>query len=79
MTLLCRYRDLFGQPGSGVHSYRLGPFAAVDLLLTLVAGFLLSYALDWSLWVSTSALFVLGIFMHWLFCVDTAFMTLFLP
>jgi hypothetical protein len=32
---LCKYRDIFGKVGTGVHSLRLFNLAVVDTLLTL--------------------------------------------
>lgn len=72
--ILCQFKDIFGRPGQGVHSYRLFGVAVVDVVLTLMAAFLIKWIKpQYNLAVVTVALFLLGIFMHWLFCVDTAF------
>ena len=71
---LCQYKDIFGKPGEGVHSYRLFNIAVVDVVLTVLLGLLIAYwmQLNWR-WASLVVLsmFLLGIFSHWLFCVDT--------
>jgi len=40
---LKQYKDIFGKPNEGVHSYRLFDVAIVDLLLTILLAFLISY------------------------------------
>jgi uncharacterized protein YjbI with pentapeptide repeats len=34
---LCRYRNVFGAPGEGVHSYRFLNIAVIDVVFTFVA------------------------------------------
>lgn len=33
---LCKYKNILGEPGKGVHSYRIFNIAIVDVLLTLI-------------------------------------------
>lgn len=77
---LCRYKDIFGKPNEGAHRFRIGPFAAVDLLGTIAIAFLLCYLLSYSSSDSANwqqfaliltALFLLGESLHVLFCVST--------
>ena len=70
-TGLCRYKDVFGAPGTGVHSVRLLGLAAVDLGLTLVAALVLSRASRLSPWVCIVVFVASGVLLHRLFCVDT--------
>lgn len=35
MTDLCKYKDALGEPGKGIHSYRLFGIAIADVLMTL--------------------------------------------
>ena len=68
---LCKYRNMLGVPGKGVHSYRIFNIAIVDVILTLIVAYIISYVFKKSfLWVSI-ILFVLGIILHRLFCVRT--------
>jgi energy-converting hydrogenase Eha subunit H len=77
MTLdLCQFSDIFGKPGQGVHSLRLGGFAVVDIAFTVIGALVLSHLFDWSFWLTLLGLFVLGIVMHQLFCVKTKLNTL---
>ena len=75
MNYLCQYKDMFGEPDTGVHSYRLFNIAIVDLLLTIVAAYLLSRYFNKGFIYVLVLLLALGVLAHWLFCVDTAFNT----
>ena len=67
----CPYRHLLGVEGKGVHAYRLGGVAIVDVLFTFLASWLLYWYTKWPfLWVLLG-LFLLGIVLHRLFCVRT--------
>jgi ABC-type spermidine/putrescine transport system permease subunit I len=68
---LCRYKDYFGKPTKGVHSYRLFGLAIVDVLLTIIFGITIAYLFKKSIANVLTYLFVLGIVFHRLFCVRT--------
>ena len=68
---LCAYKDSLGKPNEGVHSYRLGGVAIVDVVMTIMAAALLSYYFRISFVYTTLLLFVAGIILHRLFCVRT--------
>ena len=68
---LCKYKDIFGKPGTGVHSYRLFGIAIVDLLMTLVFAWFLSLYTDLTFLGASLFMVVLGIIIHRVFCVDT--------
>jgi hypothetical protein len=68
---LCKYRDIFGKPNTGVHSYRFLGVAIVDVLSTIIGAFLLSWTFKWNVWYTLACLFLLGILLHKLFCVRT--------
>lgn len=70
--MLCQYRDALGKVGEGVHSYRIGGIAVVDVFLTLVAAYLIHLAIPHSsYWTVLFWLFIAGIALHRLFCVRT--------
>ena len=71
MSNLCRYKNMFGKPGTGVHSYRIFNIAIVDVLLTILAAILIAYIKKISFIKTAIVLFLLGIFMHRIFCVRT--------
>ena len=39
---LCKYKDILGRPNEGVHSFRIFNIAIVDVLLTILAAYILS-------------------------------------
>jgi hypothetical protein len=76
---LCKYKNIFGEPGKGVHSYRLFGVAIVDVILTIIAAFIISYFFKYSFIKVLIILFILGIFFHRLFCVRTTIDKLLFP
>lgn len=71
MVDLCKYKNIFGEVGKGAHSYRFFNVAVVDVLLTVLAAFLLSWMTKLSFFYSAVLLFTLGIIAHRAFCVRT--------
>ena len=70
---LCKYKEIFGKPGEGVHKYRLFDIAIIDLLFTVVFAFIVSYYFKWSFWKCLLVIIIIGIVFHRLFCVRTTF------
>lgn len=74
---LCNYRDIFGKPNKGVHSYRIFNIAIVDTVLTLVAAMLINKYyfnkefLDMNVLKIFLVLLIISIGVHKLFCVKT--------
>ena len=68
---LCRFRHVFGAEGTGVHAVRVMGVAAVDAVATIVAGLVLAWAFGWNPWYTCGALFLAGIVVHRMFCVNT--------
>jgi len=67
---LCTYSEIFGKPNEGVHSYRLGGLAIVDVTLTILLAVVIWYLFPHSsLILILVLLFALGIISHRLFCV----------
>jgi hypothetical protein len=71
MINLCNYKDIFGKPGQGVHSFRIFNIAIVDVLLTILAAYILSIFTNYKLVYTIIFMFILGIISHKLFCVRT--------
>lgn len=74
-TGLCRYKNIFGEPGTGVHSYRIYNVAIVDVVCTfLLSLFIWSFikkrTLSSYIYITLSC-FLAGIILHHLFCVRT--------
>ena len=70
----CPFKDIFGKPGEGVHSYRILGMAAVDWITTLLGAMLIAWKTNTNFFIVFAGLVILGEFMHWYFCVDTAVM-----
>lgn len=71
MVDLCKYKNSLGEPGKGVHSYRLFGVAIVDVIMTLVGAAIISYFSGYYFLYVAIFLFALGIALHRLFCVRT--------
>ena len=68
---LCKYKNIFGIPNKGIHSYRFLGVAIVDVILTLILVILISYFFKVSFKYTFIFVFGLGIIVHRLFCVRT--------
>jgi hypothetical protein len=68
---LCKYKYLFGKVGEGIHSYRVGGFAIMDVIQTILLGFFLAWLTKISVYYTIPGSFLLGIVAHRLFCVRT--------
>lgn len=67
----CPYKNMFGAPNTGVHAYRIFDLAVVDILMTFIGAWFLSRFFQIGYWVMVIVLFVLGIVLHRIFCVET--------
>ena len=76
---LCRYKDLFGRPREGVHSYRLFDIAVVDVAATVFVAFIIARVFGFAFWKSLVALFLVGIISHRAFCVRSTVDKVFFP
>ena len=77
---LCKYKNIFGEVNSGLHSIRIFDIAIFDVLSTLLVAvaFYQFIIIDWlkmndkiKLWMVIIFFFALGILLHRLFCVKT--------
>ncbi len=68
---LCKYKDSLGIPNKGIHSYRLFGVAIVDVIMTIILAYLISIFTRYNFTNTVIFLFILGIVLHRLFCVDT--------
>lgn len=69
----CSYKNMLGEVGKGIHSYRLFDIAMFDVLLTILAAGLFRLCIfpKISFVLILFAFFCLGIFFHRIFCVRT--------
>lgn len=73
---LCQYANALGEPEKGVHEARIAGVAFWDLFATLLAAAIIAMMSENPVkkFIQASiVLLILGIFLHWLFCVSTAF------
>jgi hypothetical protein len=75
--MLCKYKNIFGEPGKGVHSYRFMNMAGVDLFLTIFLAIIIAYFSKKNVIIVFFILIVLSIFVHKIFCVETTLTKIF--
>ena len=74
---LCKYKNIFGEVNTGIHTVRIFNIAIFDVLGTIIVGILLQFFLlrIFSFYIDLTlvlvVLFALGILLHRLFCVRT--------
>ena len=68
---LCKYKKLFGEPKKGIHSYRILDIAVMDVIQTIIGAAIFAKLTGWDFWYVLIGLFLLGIVLHKLMCVDT--------
>ena len=69
----CPFKDIFGKPREGPHSYRIFDVAVVDTVLTVLLALVLQkiFFQNFSFLKVFAWTFIIGELMHWYFCVDT--------
>lgn len=67
----CAWKNLLGESGKGIHSFRFMNVAIVDVLLTFVLAFVINHFVKTNYFVVLLFCFSLGIILHKLFCVTT--------
>ena len=72
----CPYATLLGVRGQGVHSTRIGGFALNDIVATFIIAAITSYVVNIPFLYSLLMWFALGEVLHYVMCVDTAFLEL---
>lgn len=69
--MFCKYRHILGKEREGIHSIRLFDIAIIDVVLTIVGGVLLAYVFKWNVLITILILFIIGVLVHRLFCVNS--------
>ena len=75
----CPYKNILGKPNEGIHSYRFANVAIIDVIMTIIAAFIISAVFAISFWKVLAVSFLLGIVLHRLFCVRTTVDKLLFP
>ena len=77
---LCKYKNIFGEINTGIHSIRIFNIAIFDVLSTILFAIvfyhivivnILNLSGTIKLWMVIVVMFLLGILLHRLFCVRT--------
>jgi len=69
---LCKYKNALGKPGKSLHRFRIANIAIVDVVLTILLAYVVHNVLEkHNYWIILAICFLLGIFMHRIFCVKT--------
>lgn len=71
MSDLCQYKNTFGEVGTGIHSYRIFNIAYMDVIITIICSLTIAWIFKWNYIYTTICIFILGIWMHHIFCVRT--------
>lgn len=71
----CPYKFILGIPGEGFHSTRFMGLALNDTLGTIGLALMTSYFFEINIWKSLFWWFLIGEILHYLFGVQTAFLT----
>ena len=72
--MLCPYSKILGERGKGFHSTRIFGLAFNDTIGTIGLAGATSYTTKIPFWKSLVGWFVAGEVLHYMFCVDTAFL-----
>lgn len=68
--MLCSYRNALGEPNKGFHTHIFG-LAVFDLLGTSLIALLIARYSKVNFWLVFAIIFLFGILLHRLFCVNT--------
>ena len=68
----CKYQNILGTAGTGIHSSRIGGFALWDIVGTIALAGLMSSLINIGFLTALIILIIIAICLHWLFCVPTA-------
>jgi hypothetical protein len=71
MESLKKYRNIIGEPGTGIHRFKFKGTSYMDYFITILGAFFLTYVTDIPLVITTIFLLLLGIFSHALFGIET--------
>ena len=79
MINLCKYKDFFGKPKEGIHSYRIFNIAIVDVLATILLAFFIHYIFYFNFLYILLLLLLFSVVLHRMFCVRTTIDKLLFP
>lgn len=65
------YSNILGEPNKGIHATRFLDIAILDVIGTIFGAGIISYSFNFKFWKVLIILFIMGIILHWMFCVNT--------
>lgn len=71
--MFCKYKNIFGEPNTGIHKKRFLGIALNDLLGTIIIAFLISLIYKTQFILTFVILFIIAQILHIVFCVNTFF------
>lgn len=71
LNILNKWKNIFGRPNTGVHSYRFMNVAMFDYVGTIIIAFIISWITKIPVELTTIFSFAIGIISHILFGVET--------
>ncbi len=73
MLYFCKYKNIFGKPNEGLHKYRILDIAMIDVICTILLAKAIQFYLipKTNIYIILFVCFMIGIFMHRVFCVKT--------
>ena len=71
MCIFKEYRNIFGEPGTGVHSFRILDAPVIDHVFTILFAMFITYFSKISLELTIPICYILGILCHYLFGVSS--------
>jgi len=77
MCIFAQYKDILGVPREGIHDIRVYDFAIVDFVMTFIGACIIAYFFKMNVFFVFLYLFILGEYLHILFCVETKFLSIF--
>ena len=71
--MACKFKNMFGEIGTGVHSYRFYNIAIVDVVMTFIVAYILNIYIYPNISYCKIVIFllILGVLLHRLLCVKT--------
>ena len=71
--MFCKYKNIFGEPNTGIHKTRFLGVALNDLFGTIVIAYLISLIYKTHFVLTFIILFIIAEMLHVMFCVNTSF------
>ena len=71
----CPYKNIFGAPGTGVHSIRFMGVAVADTVLTFLLALYTAWEFRGNVWFHFLFWVIVGEILHYLFGTQTAVLT----